>query len=146
MLRVRDCSNQAHLECAAVENDSVGSFVRVIIRFLFPPTQDPCLIERSSLLRFELVDFLPLRNRMFSGSIGVSAAYKPVLQHSGLMIEQSVVFFALDADIKTDMGSIDCPVHTQLVFLSGCIECRCRFWIILLPLAGIAMLSTFLGI
>jgi hypothetical protein len=93
--------------------DSKRRFVRIVVALFFPPAQDSCLIQKSSLLRLCLVDLFPLRDGVLSGPIGVPAAHQSILQRSRRMPEYPLAFFALCADIKAYPGLINRPIHRK---------------------------------
>jgi len=77
-------------------------------------------MQQSTLLRFCLVDFFPLWHSMLSGPIGAPAAHKSILQHSRLMPEQPLTFFAFRADINAHSGLHKLPNPSlAYVFLTG---------------------------
>ena len=78
-----------------------------IILLLFPPAQDSRLIEHSTLLRFVLVDLLPLRNTGLSGSIRAAASRHSILQHPRRMSKEPVVFCTLCPSVESYLGLMD---------------------------------------
>jgi hypothetical protein len=54
-----------------------------------------------------------------SSPIGVTAARKPILQHSCLMLEEELIFRTFCARIETHLGTIDRPIHCRPAFMDS---------------------------
>jgi len=84
-----------------------------VIPFLFTPSQDSRLIEQSALLRFFLINLLPLRRARLSGSISPASSRHSILQDPGRMPEQALVLGPLCASIETYLGLMNCRIPRE---------------------------------
>ncbi len=84
-----------------------------VIALFLAPTENASLENQPTLLLLRHKDLLPLREVWLASSIGVTATSHAVLQNSGLVTEQALVFFAFGADIKTNLGLMKSGVHKQ---------------------------------
>lgn len=70
-------------------------------------------MQEAALMRLGLVDLPPLGYIGLASAIGVAAAGQAVLQDSGLMAKEALVFLPLGANVKTDLRLVEAGVHEE---------------------------------
>ena len=68
-------------------------------------------MQQASLFRFFQVDPFPVGNGRLCGPITAAAPCKPILQDSGLVLEQALILGAFCADVEADLRFVECPIH-----------------------------------
>ncbi len=73
-----------------------------------------------SLFHLFQVDLFPFGHSGVFSSIAAAEAGKPILQNSCRVLEQTLVFFALQANVETYLRLMECPIHHEpITFLLG---------------------------
>jgi hypothetical protein len=78
-----------------------------VIALFLAPAENACLEKEATLLLLRQKDHLPLREIWLASPIGVTPTSHAVVQNSGLVKEQPLVFFAFGAEVKTSLGLVD---------------------------------------